>query len=97
MGASSDVVSHLSAARKPFKRAFKNIVFRRYGDRAPISVAGRLLAVFVILSGLVIFGLVNSVMATSITTVAMETDYKMYGAKVSSCKSVCYSRNSRKK
>ena len=53
-----------------------------YGDRAPITVAGRLLAVFVILSGLVIFGLVNSIMATAITSITLDTDYKIYGAKV---------------
>lgn len=58
--------------------------FHRYGDRAPISFAGRFLALFVILSGLVIFGLVNGIMATAITTVVLETDYKIYGSKVSS-------------
>ena len=54
----------------------------RYGDRAPISVLGRVLAIVVILTGLVLFGLVNGVLATSITSVALETDYKIYGAKV---------------
>jgi len=34
------------------------------------------------MSGLVIFGIVNGYMATSITSVALETDYKIYGAKV---------------
>lgn len=38
-----------------------------------------------ILSGLVIFGIVNGYMATSITSVTLETDYKIYGAKVRQC------------
>lgn len=54
----------------------------RYGDRAPITIIGRFLAIVVILCGLVIFGIVNGYMATSITSVALETDYKIYGAKV---------------
>ena len=36
----------------------------------------------VILFGLVIFGIVNSFMATAVTSVTLETDYKIYGAKV---------------
>ena len=61
------------------------IAVHRYGDRAPISFIGRFLAIVVILSGLVIFGLVNGIMATSITSVTLETDYKIYGAKVRRC------------
>lgn len=53
-----------------------------YGDRAPVSVSGRILGMVVILFGLVIFGMVNSFMATAVTSVALETDYKIYGAKV---------------
>ena len=43
---------------------------------------GRILAIFVILTGLILFSLVNGILATSITSVALETDYKIYGAKV---------------
>ena len=43
---------------------------------------GRVLAIVVILTGLVLFSLVNGILATSITSVAFETDYKIYGAKV---------------
>ena len=47
-----------------------------------MSVVGRFFAIIVILSGLIIFGLVTSVMTTSITTVTMETESSLYGAKV---------------
>ena len=62
------------------------VLVHRYGDRAPISVLGRVLAIVVILTGLVLFGLVNGVLATSITSIALETDYKIYGAKVTKCR-----------
>ena len=63
-------------------KQFSNTLLIRYGDRAPITILGRFLAIAVILSGLVIFGIVNGYMATSISSVALETDYKIYGAKV---------------
>ena len=43
---------------------------------------GRILAIVVILTGLVLFSLVNGILATSITGIALETDHKIYGAKV---------------
>lgn len=47
-----------------------------------MSVVGRFFAIIVILSGLIIFGLVTSVMTTAITTATMETESSLYGAKV---------------
>ena len=57
-----------------------------------MSVVGRFFAIIVILSGLIIFGLVTSVMTTAITTATMETESSLYGAKVqanTTCLSAC--------
>ena len=55
----------------------------RYGDRTPNSVPGRLLAICWVLIGLVMVGILTSSFATSLTTVALNNDVKLYGAKVS--------------
>ena len=68
--------------RCPLTKRLKKCFLVRYGDRAPISFMGRILAIVVILTGLVLFSLVNGILATSITSVALETDYRIYGAKV---------------
>ncbi|XP_073230062.1 uncharacterized protein [Porites lutea] len=65
-----------------FYWAFVSTTTVGYGDRAPISFMGRILAIVVILTGLVLFSLVNGILATSITSIALETDHKIYGAKV---------------
>lgn len=78
--------SFILGASEGFYWAFISMTTVGYGDRAPISSVGRLLAVVVILYGLVIFGLVNSFMATSLTSVTLDTDYKLYGAKVAAIK-----------
>ncbi|XP_078344750.1 uncharacterized protein LOC144630294 [Oculina patagonica] len=74
--------SFIEGAYEAFYWSFVSMTTVGYGDCAPISIIGRILAIVVILSGLVIFGIVNGYMATSITSVTLETDYKIYGAKV---------------
>ncbi|KAL9958573.1 hypothetical protein ACROYT_G035603 [Oculina patagonica] len=74
--------SFIKGGTEAFYWSFVSMTTVGYGDRAPISIIGRIIAIVVILSGLVIFGIVNGYMATSITSVTLETDYKIYGAKV---------------
>ena len=54
-----------------------------YGDIAPVGLPGRIFAIFWSLSGLIIIGIFTGVIATSLTVVSMETNVKLYGAKVS--------------
>ncbi|XP_022790756.1 uncharacterized protein LOC111330199 [Stylophora pistillata] len=74
--------SFVEGAPEGFYWSFVSMTTVGYGDRSPISVVGRFCAIIIILCGLIIFGIVTSVMTTAITTVTMETDYKLYGAKV---------------
>lgn len=79
------IVAYLHGKDSLYRRNFTPchfFIFHRYGDRSPMSVVGRFFAIIVILSGLIIFGLVTSVMTTAITTATMETESSLYGAKV---------------
>ena len=54
-----------------------------YGDIAPVGVPGRLFAVIWILTGLVIIAIFTGVITTSLTVVALSSNVKLYGTKVS--------------
>ncbi|XP_028403035.1 uncharacterized protein LOC114525803 isoform X3 [Dendronephthya gigantea] len=53
-----------------------------YGDRSPVTVPGRLFALAWILMGLVIISIVTGGIVTSITSVLVVQEDKIYGAKV---------------
>ena len=55
--------------------------FSRYGDRSPITIPGRLFAISWILMGLVIISIVTGGIVTSITSVLVVQESKIYGAQ----------------
>jgi hypothetical protein len=56
----------------------------RYGDKVPISIAGRLFSIGWILYGTVLVGLITVSLTTAltITLVVVATDVKLYGSHV---------------
>ena len=54
-----------------------------YGDRYPRSMGGRLFAVMWILVGMVIISIFTAALTSSLTTLSLETQVKLPGAKVS--------------
>lgn len=62
-----------------------NPIFRlvfRYGDRCPLSVAGRVVAMAWTLFGVVLIGMIVGNIAASLTTVAVNEGGSLYGMKV---------------
>lgn len=53
-----------------------------YGDRCPQSVGGRLFAVIWILIGICVCSVFTAALTTSLTTLSMETNINLPGAKV---------------
>jgi len=63
--------------------AFVTMTTVGYGDIAPVGVPGRLFAVIWILTGLVIIAIFTGVISTALTVVALSSNVKLYGTKVS--------------
>ena len=57
-------------------------MYRRYGDRLPLSTIARLIAIVWTLTGVVILGILVGSIAVSLTYQTVGIDYKLYGAKV---------------
>ena len=55
----------------------------RYGDIAPRSVPGRIIAIVWTIVGLVVWGITSGALTSSITTKTLPTNFKLYGTKVS--------------
>ncbi|XP_028403037.1 uncharacterized protein LOC114525804 isoform X2 [Dendronephthya gigantea] len=62
--------------------AFISMTTVGYGDRSPVTVPGRLFALVWILMGLVIISIVTGGIVTSITSVLVIQEDKIYGAQV---------------
>ncbi|XP_028417432.1 uncharacterized protein LOC114541817 [Dendronephthya gigantea] len=62
--------------------AFISMTTVGYGDRSPVTVPGRLFALAWILMGLVIISIVTGGIVTSITSVLVVQEDKIYGAQV---------------
>ena len=62
---------------------YHNVSFFRYGDKAPKTLLGRVVAVIWIMIGLVVFGLLSGCFATvfMVSSVA-DGNYQLYGAQV---------------
>jgi hypothetical protein len=54
----------------------------RYGDRSPVTIPGRLFAIVWVLMGLVIISIVTGGIVTSITSILVVQEDKLYGAQV---------------
>ena len=54
----------------------------RYGDRSPVTIPGRIFAIIWVLMGLVIISIVTGGIVTSITSVLVVQEDKIYGAQV---------------
>ena len=54
----------------------------RYGDRSPVTIPGRIFAIIWVLMGLVIISIVTGGIVTSISSVLVIQEDKLYGAQV---------------
>lgn len=66
---------------------FPLLLFYRYGDRSPRSIAARIFSIAWTLTGLVIIGVLVGAIASSLTSVNVQKDITLYGTKVSSYRS----------
>jgi hypothetical protein len=57
-------------------------VFYRYGDRYPKSFGGKAFAIYWMLMGLIVFGLLTSFLQTAITTITVTVDSTFNGKQV---------------
>lgn len=53
-----------------------------YGDRAPVTILGRLFGIFWTLAGLVVLSVVIGAISTSLATVSLDVSVPLYGTKV---------------
>ncbi|XP_031571660.1 uncharacterized protein LOC116305827 isoform X3 [Actinia tenebrosa] len=53
-----------------------------YGDRAPVTILGRLFGIFWTLAGLVVLSVVVGAISSSLATVSMDTNVPLYGTKI---------------
>ncbi|XP_066933143.1 uncharacterized protein [Clytia hemisphaerica] len=63
-----------------------------YGDIAPVSVPGRLFAVFWILTGLIIVAIFTSVLSTSLSVQVLTSEVKLYGSRAGAISNTYESR-----
>ena len=65
-----------------FIKNFKCIIFRRYGDKTPKSVAARLFAVGWIMIGVTICSILTATLSSALTSVTVESVGVIAGIKV---------------
>ena len=65
-----------------FIKNFKCIIFRRYGDKTPKSVAARLFAVGWIMIGVTICSILTATLSSALTSVEVESVGVIAGIKV---------------